>query len=304
MDRLKRGFIFLIQAGRIARHFPNTLQPLAYYLGAGLLGAILIACLIALALARLGAAGAVLAGFLAALLLAALLLAGYLASVEAGRRIFVTQMQDAAEGTLPAWSAVRQHWLDLAAVAIATPLTGILGPFLGRRPGSLFAAPWTQAIGLVSAGMAVEGLDLKKGLERAGQMVRDDLLIMQPGQIAAGWAAILAGLPVLAGGVLLGWGAGRGIMLSQWGLPHRHAAGLAAGIVIASACFLIAIAETVYCSAAYRASLFSWARTIEIRRAAGTENPLEPPAPLAAALNGLESLTAPVYAGTNQTNEG
>jgi hypothetical protein len=304
MDRLKRGFIFLIQAGRIARKSPITLQPLAYYLGAGVLGALLIACLIALSLARLGAAGAVLAGFLAALLLAVLLLAGYLASVESGRRVFEILSPEADPGAGSAWSAVRLHWLDLSAVAVTTPWIGLLRLLLGRKSGSFLAAPWTQAVGLVSSSMAVEGLDLKKGLERAGQMVCDNLLIMQPGQVAAGWAGTLAGLPIAAGGILLGWGLGRGIALSTWSLPHKNAAGLVVGMVIASALVLIAVAETVYSSAAYRACLFSWARAIETRRGAGTQTNLEPPAPLAIALTGLESLTAPVYSGSNQTNEG
>jgi hypothetical protein len=305
MDRLKRGFIFMIEAGRIARWAPNTLQPLAYYLGAGLAVAILISVLIALCLARLGAAGAGLAGFLAVLLLGMLLVAGYLASVEAGRRVYLILKPDQAEGTAPAWQTLRRRWLDLAAIAIATPLIAPLRVLITPQPSVEFlTAPWTQAAGLVSSGMAIEGLDLKQSLQRVSQMVCDNLLLMQPGQVAAGWAAALAGLLLSAGGILLGWGIGRGVALSTFGLPHRSAAGLAAGLVIASACILLAVAESAYTAAAYRTCLFAWARDVETNRRCDDPTALEPPAPLTRTLAGLESLTAPVYPGSNQTSEG
>src|SRR5512146_785187 len=111
MDHLKRGFIFLVEAGRIARKAPQTLRPLAFLVGGGLGAALLVSGLIAVCLARLGGVGAALAGFLAALLLAAMLFAGYLVSAEVSRRIYLAQAPDQAETAGPAWGALRSHAL-------------------------------------------------------------------------------------------------------------------------------------------------------------------------------------------------
>jgi hypothetical protein len=304
MDHLKRGFIFLMQAGRLARNTPSTLQPLAFLAGGGLAGALLISALMAVALARLGGAGAVLAGFLAALLLAALVLGGYLSAAEVTRRIFRSLAPGSAATAGPAWGMLRGRWLDFAAAAVASLTIGPARLILNEQAGSFLRAPWAQAVELIAPAMVVEGLGLKKGLERVSQIVGDNLLFIRPDQVAVGWAGLLAGLPLAAGGVVLGWGIERGIVLSPWALPHKPWAALVIGMLVACLCLLIAIAAAAYSAAAYRTCLFAWACEIEASRRAGRRELPDPPPSLAAALSGMESLTAPVYPVSNPQNEG
>ena len=136
--------------------------------------------------------------------------------------------------------------------------------------------------------MAVEKLDLKQGLGRVSQMVTENLLFISPGQVAAAWAGAITGLPFWIGGVLLGWAVWRGIDLSSWASPLKEPLALAAGVAAACLIFLIAIGETAYASAAYRACLYAWARKVESGRSTGDPSALEPPQPLAACLVGLE----------------
>ncbi len=292
------------QAGRIARNSPASLQPLWVYLAGGVVGALLLSLGIALLLTRLGEVGTVLAGFLAAILLAALLLAGYIASVEVSRRcvraLGLRPEVDGADG--PAWS-VRDHVLDLAGVGVASLLIGPLRLVSQLRPGrdGLLLAPWSRVVELVTPAMAVERLDLRRGLERAGQMACENMLLISPSQVAAGWASAIAGLPFVVGGGLLGWAVARGIELNGWASPMKAPVSLAAGITVACFFIFIAIGEAAFSSAAYRACLYSWARSVETCRAEGGTQVPEPPQPLAACLTGLESLTAPVFLNSNES---
>ena len=305
MDHLKRGFQFLNQAGRIARNSPTVLQPLGILLAGGIAAALVFSAVIALCVTRLGAVGAGLAGFFGVLLAVVLLVAGYLASVEVARRVALSLAPDANPEEGPAWS-VRDHALDLVGVAFASVFAGPLRATGLGRSGPL-VAPWARVIALVSPAMAVEKLDLKHGLERASQMACDNLLFINPGQIAAGWAGAITGLPFAVGGGLLGWALARGVELSHWSSPLKTPAALVVGITAASLCILVAIGETAYAAAAYRACLYTWARSVESGRAhsgpaeTGTPLALDPPQPLAACLAGLESLTAPVYLDSNET---
>ena len=290
------------QAGRIARNSPAVLQPLGIFLAGGAAGALLLAIGIGLLLTRLGAVGAGLAGFLAATLAAGLLLAGYAASVEIARRVVQTLSPAAGGAGGPAWS-VRDHALDLAGIAVASLLIGPLRLAGRSRPGGAgrLAAPWGRVVELVTPAMAVERLDLRRGLERAGQMACDNSLLISPSRVAAGWAGAIAGLPFVLGGGLLGRAVAGGIELSQWASPLKAPLSLAAGIVVASVLISIAIAEAAYSSAAYRACLYSWARSVETSRSAGDAQIPAPPPPLAASLTGMESLTAPVFLNSNKT---
>jgi hypothetical protein len=304
MESLKRGFIFLGHAGQIARTNPSVLQPLAFFAGGGMAGALLISMLMAVTLANLGSAGAALAGFLGVLLLAAMLFGGYLATTEVIRRLFLALSPGQAETVGPAWGALRSQGLDLASAATASLALAPLRLVLNPQAGSFLQEPWTQAVELVSPAMVIENLGLKKGFDRVSQIVCDNLLFIKPGQIAAGWAGFLAGLPLAAVGVLIGWGVGRAIAHSAWGWSQKPWFALVIGTLIASLFILAAVALTSYSAAAYRTCLFAWAREIEAGRRLGSSAPADPPAALVAALSGMESLTAPVYPGAHQENEG
>jgi hypothetical protein len=304
MDSLKRGFIFLGQAGQIARKYPSVLQPLAFLAGGGMAGALLISLLMAVTLANLGGAGAALAGFLGVLLLAAMLVGGYLTSTEVIRRLFLALSPDQAETVGPAWGALRGQGLDLASAASASLAIAPLRLVLNPQAGGFLQEPWTQAVELVSPAMVIENLGLKKGFDRVSQIVCDNLLFIKPGQVAAGWAGFLAGLPLAAVGVLAGWGVGRGIAQSAWGWSQKPWFALVIGVLIASLFILAAVAVASYSAAAYRTCLFAWAREIEAGRRLGSTVPADPPDALVAALSGMESLTAPVYPGAHLENEG
>jgi hypothetical protein len=138
--------------------------------------------------------------------------------------------------------------------------------------------------------MVIEGINLKDALKRAGQIVKDNLLLV--GISTVGVRAIngLIGFLLGALGIALGLGAGLGIisLTSVSTLETlrtlRVAGGVGLGVLLAGLFIMVATIVTSYTSTAYHTCLYLWARDVEKARASGSSIPVQAPAPLAAVL--------------------
>jgi hypothetical protein len=198
-----------------------------------------------------------------------------------------------------AWEIVRREWLNILSLAAASTAVNLLKNAIrgrGRSGGrnllsGLIGTVWTEAAFLILPAMVIEGVNLKDALKRAGQIVKDNLLLV--GISTVGVRAIngLIGFLLGAVGIALGLGAGLGIisLTSSSTLATLQTLGIAGGIglgvIVAGIFIMVATIVTSYTSTAYHTCLYLGARDVEKARAAGSSAPVQAPAPLAAVLN-------------------
>ncbi len=288
----------------MARADPDLLKPSMYALGAGLAASLI--CLIPLVLAILflgnTLGGQILAGVLGAALVFAQLLIGYIFSAMTA--YLVDEYLRQGDGRMShAWAIVRRDWLDLVSLAVASTVISLVRSMLqGNRKssgrnllGNSLGALWTEATYLILPAMVLEDLNLKDGLARTARIVGDNLILMGISLVGVrsvnallgfGLSAIGAGLGLIAGIGVSGWSHGSAVGVSL---------GIGAGVLIASVFVLAAIALSAYTSTAYHTCLFLWAREVERSRQPDQNVTAAPPAPLAAALASLNSISAPIY---------
>jgi hypothetical protein len=198
-----------------------------------------------------------------------------------------------------AWDIVRREWLNILSLAAASTAVNLLKSALrgrGRSGGrnvlaGVIGTVWTETAFLLLPAMVIEDTNMKEALQRVGQIVKDNLLLV--GISTVGVRAIngLIGFLLGAAGIALGLGAGLGIIsltsvstletLRNLGI----AGGIGLGVILAAIFIMVAPIVTSYTSTAYHTCLFLWARDVEKARASGSSAPVEAPAPLAAVLN-------------------
>jgi hypothetical protein len=198
-----------------------------------------------------------------------------------------------------AWEIVRREWPNIISLAAASTAVNLLRNAIrgrGRSAGrnvlsSLVGTVWSEAAFLILPAMVIEGINLKDALKRAGQIVKDNLLLV--GISTVGVRAIngLIGFLLGALGIALGLGAGLGIisLTSVSTLETLRTLGIAGGIglgvILAGLFIMVATIVTSYTSTAYHTCLYLWARDVEKARASGGSIAVQAPAPLAAVLN-------------------
>lgn len=302
MESLKRGFLFFKQAWRMAQADPDLLKPSFYALLAGLIVTLVGSIPVIVSFVWLGdrGLGQVLAGFWGVVLLFAQLAVGYLFSAMTVYLVYGYLSE--GDGKMEkAWAIVRRDWLDLLSLAAASTLVSVAKKLLRGKKNSVLQkwlgtwleTLWTEATYLVLPAMVIEDLNLKDGLKRTAQIVRDNLVLMGISLIGVRLINGLIGFVLAVVGILLGVAAGVAVasLGSGWGI----AAGIGLGILVASLFILVAVGLTSYLATAYHTCLFLWARDVEHAAQQGQPGLAVPPAPLAAALEGVTSLSAPLY---------
>ncbi|MCL4561561.1 MAG: hypothetical protein M1281_13230 [Chloroflexi bacterium] len=304
MESLKRGFTFFKQAWQMARADPDLIKPSIYALITVVLVTIVGAGLIILPATLLSdhPAGPLLAGFFGILLIFSQLAVGYIFSAMTVHLVF--SYLGEGDGCMDrAWAIVRRDWLDLLSLAAVSTVVSLIKRLLqGKRSsgvrsqiGGIVGALWNEATYLILPAMVIENLGLKDGLLRTAQIVRDNLLLMGVSMIGVRLVNGLIGLVLGAAGIALGIGAGMGIAAITQGAPLGTVAALAAGILVAGLLIAVAIVLASYNATAYHTCLYLWAREVERSRQPDHPGAAEPPAPLAAAMEGIASISSPVY---------
>jgi Family of unknown function (DUF6159) len=300
MQSFSRGWSFLKEAWQMAFKDRNLIKPSIYSLFAGLVVSVIFLIPIigsAVLFADRGL-GQVLMVVFGVLLIFAQYSVGYIFSAMTIYLIYGFLAE--GDGVMSkAWEIVRREWPNIISLAAASTAVNLLrnairgrGRSTGRNVVSgLLGTVWSEAAFLILPAMVIEGINLKDALKRAGQIVKDNLLLV--GISTVGVRAIngLIGFLLGAVGIALGLGAGLGIisLTSVSTLETLRTLGIAGGIglgvLLAGLFIMVATIFTSYTSTAYHTCLYLWARDVEKARASGSSIAVQAPAPLAAVLN-------------------
>lgn len=192
-----------------------------------------------------------------------------------------------------AWAVVKRDFFDLLSLAAASTAVNLLKNAIkgkGKSGGrnllaGLINTVWTEAAFLILPAMVIEDIGLKDGVKRAGNIIKNNLLLV--GISTVGVKAVNGLIGFLLGilGIGLGFGVGFGIITITDTSTFGLISGIGLGVLIAGTFIMVATIVTSYTSTAYHTCLYLWARDVEKAQAAGGSVPVLAPAPLAAVLN-------------------
>jgi hypothetical protein len=191
-----------------------------------------------------------------------------------------------------AWAIVKRDIWDIVSLAAASTAVNLFSSAVRGKDGGggrrflagLIETVWTEASFLILPAMVIEDINLKDGVKRAAQIIKDNLLLV--GISTVGVKAIVGFVSFLLGaiGVALGLGLGLGIISVSQGSTAGLITGVTLGILIATPFILTATVISTYTATAYHTCLYLWARDVERSRLAGQTDEVIAPGPLAAAL--------------------
>lgn len=293
MDSLKRGWAFLKQSWQMALADRDLIKPSIYALFAGFI--ITIILLIPVGLISFILQGSQIGQYviyiLGAIVIFVQYLTGYVFSAMTVYLIYGYLAE--GDGRMDkAWAIVRRDGWDIASLAAASTAVNLLKSAVrgkGRSGGRNFLAGlietvWTEAAFLILPAMVIEDLNLKDGIKRAAQVIKDNLLLV--GISTVGVKAITGIIGFLLGalGVGLGLGVGIGIVSASQGSTIGLISGVTLGILIATPFIMFATIVSTYTGTAYHTCLYLWAREVERARQSGQTGEVSAPSPLAAVL--------------------
>jgi hypothetical protein len=193
-----------------------------------------------------------------------------------------------------AWAIVKRDWLDILSLAAASTFVNLIkGAIQGKgRQGArnflagLINTVWTEAAFLILPAMVIEDINLKEGLKRAGNIIKNNLLLVGISTVGVKAVTALIGFLLGTTGIALGFGIGFGIVsIAGTASTIGWISGVGLGVFVASIFIMVATVVTSYTSTAYHTCLYLWARDVEKSQNAGSTAQIAPPAPLAAVLN-------------------
>jgi Family of unknown function (DUF6159) len=300
MQSFSRGWSFLKEAWQMAFKDRDLIKPSIYSLFAGVIISVifLIPMIGSAVLFGNQGLGNVLLVVFGALLIFAQYAVGYIFSAMTIYLVYGYLAE--GDGVMSkAWEIVRREWPNILSLAAASTAVNLLKNAIrgrGRSGGrnllaGLIGTVWTEAAFLILPAMVIEGINLKDALKRAGQIVKDNLLLVGISTVGVRLVNGLIGFLLGAFGIALGLGAGLGIVslsANSTLAPLRTlgvASGIGLGVILAGIFIMVATIVTSYTSTAYHTCLYLWARDVEKARASGSTAQVQAPAPLAAVLN-------------------
>ena len=224
MQSFSRGWSFLKEAWQMAFKDRDLIKPSIYSLFVGIIVSVifLIPMIGSAVLFGDRALGQVLMVVFGAVLIFAQYSVGYIFSAMTIYLVYGYLAE--GDGVMSkAWEIVRREWLNILSLAAASTAVNLLRNAIrgrGRSGGrnllsGLIGTVWTEAAFLILPAMVIEGVNLKDALKRAGQIVKDNLLLV--GISTVGVRAIngLIGFLLGAVGIALGPGGRAGHHLAD-----------------------------------------------------------------------------------------
>lgn len=298
MQSFSRGWSFLKEAWQMAFKDRDLIKPSIYSLFAGFIVSIVFLIPIFGAFFLLGdqsLVGRVVMFVFGAVLIFAQYSVGYIFSAMTIYLVYGFLAE--GDGVMSkAWAIVRREWLNILSLAAASTAVNLLksairgkGQNAGRNMLSgLISTVWTEAAFLILPAMVIEDINLKGALQRAGHIIKNNLLLVGISTVGVKAVNGLIGFLLGAVGIALGFGAGLGIIsltssgtLATFGLVT----GIGLGVILAGIFIMVATVFTSYTNTAYHTCLYLWARDVEKAQASGSPAQVQAPAPLAAVLN-------------------
>jgi hypothetical protein len=300
LNSIRRGFGFLSQAAGMAAKDPDLLKPSIYALIVGSIAAVILAAptlLLTLLLqdSKIGEIILVVLAFIT------FFIEYTITYIFAGMTIrLVYDYLTQGDGRMDqAWATVRRDFFDILTLAAVSALVKLVEMLANQRRGkqknlnilgavgallaSILNKVWTVATFFILPAMIIEDLDLGRGIKRATQIIKDNLLLVAVTEIGVGTVVGLVGFLLVVLGVALGVGLFSLIgALANWSTAGIVIGAIAA-VAVAAAILVVVLVLSSYVTTAYHTCLFLWAREVEKARAQGVPDArVAAPAPLAA----------------------
>lgn len=294
MESFKRGIEFLKQSWQMALADRDLIKPSIYALLAGFLVSLVTMIpmgLIGFFLGDFGVGRAILY-VLGAVLVFVQFTVTYVFSSMTVYLIYGYLAE--GDGRMDkAWAIVKRDFWDIVSLAAASTAVKVLRDMLkgkkrgglGDALGNVLGVLWTEATYLVLPIMVIEDMNLGNGLKRAGQIVRDNLLLVGISTVGVRAVTGLISFLLSALGIVIGVGVAFGVLSLFAGTAWAIAIAVILAILIATPFILAAALISAYTSTAYHTCLYLWARDVERAQQAGQPVAVSAPAPLAAVLN-------------------
>jgi hypothetical protein len=299
MESFSRGWAFLQQAWQMAWKDKDLIKPSIYALIVGsivsIVGAIPI-IIVAVFLGDAGRFGQILLAVMGAFLVFLNFVVSY---VFSGMTVYlIYEYLTQGDGRMStAWSIVRRDFFDLVTLAAVSTGVNLLknAARRNRRRGGIAAGLisaaagllevlWTEAAFLILPAMVIEDMNLSTAAKRVAQIVRDNLLLVGVSTVGVRAVTGLIGFVLGAGGAVLGFAVGYGMIAILGTGTLGLILGIGLGVLIFLAFTMVASVINTYTSTAYHTCLYLWARNVEVAQAAGEPVRVTAPAPLAAVL--------------------
>jgi len=296
MQNFSRGWSFLKQAWQMAIKDKDLIKPSIMALFAGFIVSIIFIPLMIGAGFLTGGDNS-LVGRVALFVLGAIMIfiqytVGY---VFSGMTVYlVYDYLTEGDGVMSkAWAVVKRDFFDLMSLAAASTAVNLLKSGVrgkGRSGGrnllaGLIDTVWTEAAFLILPAMVIEDISLPNALKRAGNIIKNNLLLVGISTVGVKTVNGLIGFLLGALGIGLGFGVGFGIITITNTSTFGLVSGIGLGVFIAGIFIMVATVVTSYTTTAYHTCLYLWARDVEKSQAAGSSAQVLAPAPLAAVLN-------------------
>ena len=293
MDSLKRGWAFLKQSWQMAMADKDLIKPSIYALIAGFIVTLILVIPIGVIsfLLQNFNWGQYIIYILGAIMIFVQYMVGYVFSAMTVYLIYGYLAE--GDGRMDkAWTIVKRDGWDIASLAAASTAVNLLKSIVrgkGRSGGRNFLAGlietvWTEAAFLILPAMVIEDINLKDGIKRATQIIKDNLLLVGISTVGVKTITGLIGFLLGALGVGLGFGVGLGIVSASQGSVAGLITGVTLGILIATPFIMFATVVSTYTATAYHTCLYLWAREVERARKAGQTGEVSAPSPLATVL--------------------
>jgi membrane-anchored glycerophosphoryl diester phosphodiesterase (GDPDase) len=295
MQSFSRGWSFLKQAWQMAVKDKDLIKPTIFALIAGFIVSIVFIPLMVGAGFLTGGEnswiGQIVLFVLSAIMIFIQYTVGYIFSAMTVYLIYGYLSE--GDGRMDkAWAVVKRDFFDLLSLAGASTAVSLLKNAIrgkGNRGGRNFLAGlidtvWTEAAFLILPSMVIEDISLKDALKRAGNIIKNNLLLVGISTVGVKAVNALIGFLIGGLGIGLGLGLGYGIIAVTATSTFGLVTGIGLGVLVAGIFIMLATVITSYTSTAYHTCLYLWARDVEKAEAAGSGAPVQAPAPLAAVL--------------------
>jgi hypothetical protein len=295
MQSFSKGWSFLREAWSMAFKDKDLIKPTIYSLFAGFFVSIIFLIPIAgsaFLFSDQSLTGQVLMFVFGVLLVFAQYSVGYIFSAMTVYLVYGYLAE--GDGVMEkAWAIVKKEWLNILSLAAASTAVNVLKSAVrgkGRSTGrnalaGLIDTVWTEAAFLILPAMVIDSLNLKDALKRAGQIVKDNLLLVGISTVGVKAVNGLIGFLLGVVGIALGFGAGLGIITLTNSSTFGMVTGIGLGVILAGIFIMVATVVTSYTATAYHTCLYLWARDVEKAKVSGSAVQVQAPAPLAAVLN-------------------
>jgi hypothetical protein len=198
-----------------------------------------------------------------------------------------------------AWAIVQREFWHILSLAAASTVVNLFtssirnrssrsrnaaAGLIGGAIASILETVWTEASYLILPAIMIEDANLVTGVKRATFIAKNNLLLIGVSTVGVKWITGIISFVLGLIGLVIGVGAGIGIL----SVTNSSTAGIIIGIALGAILFfifvMVASVISSYTMTAYNTCLFLWARDVEKAQAQGRSMQVTAPAPLAAVL--------------------